>query len=46
MDTDKKLEGMPAQTGEGSYSPKICMWQIFQKEPEAVQVRHVARNRL
>lgn len=33
-------------TGQGIYTLKICMWQFFRKEPEEVQIRHVARNGL
>lgn len=29
----------------GNYIPKTCMWQLSQREPEAVHIRRVARNR-
>lgn len=33
-------------TGDGNHKLKMCMWQFFPKELEAVQISHVARNRL
>lgn len=33
-------------TSEGDYMLRMFMWQFFEKEHEAVQIRHVARNRL
>lgn len=33
-------------TEEGNHKLKMCMWQFFPKELEAVQISHVARNRL
>lgn len=33
-------------TGEGNHMLKICFWQFFPKELEAVQISHVARNGL
>lgn len=47
MHTDiKDCRNADTFTGEGNYTLKTYMWQLFQKEPEAVQIRHVARNGL